>query len=456
MDFFGLFCIFNEMSMSIHADIIVIGAGAAGLMALYGAAQNGKCKVIALEKMSRPGRKIMLTGKGRCNFTNVKEWQNFAEHIYPKANFLKPAFFNMTPQRLIETFENYGLKCVTERGDRAFPISHKSMDVVDTLTYMARACGADIQCEKEVVRIETPENGTTEKDSNYTLHCSDGSSYTAKKLIITTGGLSYPVSGSTGDGYRWAEETGHKVTERMPSLTAIVPQGYKIIEGQIGNHHISRNLPMSNYGNSLCGISLKNIGLRLIADGNVVDEVFGDADFTDGGLEGPSGFKISRKCVACLRNGARTSIILDLKPAVELNELNTRVQRLWKEITEDRRSRNLNYEGKFKVLMTKLMPGQLIFPFSKHFPTADHKTIARYLKNWEFRIEGYVGYERCVITAGGISTKDIVSKSMESKLHKGLFFAGEVIDLDADTGGYNLHIAFCTGYTAGMSAASSV
>lgn len=449
--------------MSIHADIIIIGGGAAGLMAAFGAAQDGKSKVIVLEKMSRPGRKIMLTGKGRCNFTNVKEWNEFAGHIHPKANFLKAAFYNLPPQKLIEIFENHGLKCVVERGDRAFPISHKSMDVVDTLTYMARAYGAEIQCEKEVVSIKISDladapdkTGPSERQdkSKYILHCSDGSSYTAGKLIITTGGLSYPVSGSTGDGYRWAEESGHKVTERMPSLTALVPQGYKIIEGQPEKHHISRNLPLSGYGSELCGISLKNIGLKLIANGNLADEVFGDADFTDGGLEGPAGFKLSRKCVASLRNGAKVSIMLDLKPAVEQDEFNARVQRLWNEIAGDRRSRNLNYAGRFKVLMGKLMPAQLIAPFSRHFPSADHKTIARYLKNWEFKIEGYVGYERCVITAGGISTKDLVSKSMESKLHKGLYFAGEVIDLDADTGGYNLHIAFCTGFTAGMSASA--
>ena len=223
------------------ADIIIIGAGAAGLMAAAGAAEtfakNGiEGKVIVLEKMPRPGRKIMITGKGRCNFTNVKPWNEFSSHIHPKPNFLKPSFYNLTSERMLDFLQEHGMEAVVERGDRAFPASHLASDVVDALVRAAEGAGAEVLCNKEVIGIAgqagydgkgNNDGRASDGERNFTIECKDGSVYSCRKLIICTGGLSYPKTGSTGDGYGWAKELGHSVRPLFPSLTAIVPKGYK-------------------------------------------------------------------------------------------------------------------------------------------------------------------------------------------------------------------------------------
>ena len=490
--------------MATKADIIIIGGGAAGLMAATGAAQTlGGGKVIVLEKMARPGRKIMITGKGRCNFTNVKQWNEFQEHVHPKPNFLKSSFYNLSSEKMLNFMDDNGMAYVVERGDRAFPESHLASDVVDALVRAAQNAGAQILCNKEVNDIcniasgikETVDRSDSspidsEHDTNtherFNVKCSDGSEYTCAKLIICTGGLSYPKTGSTGDGYKWAEETGHKIRPLFPSLTAIVPKGYKDMspayqpaadqsnskktsynsqetpsenkkpkpEGLKG--HIDRSNPFAELGEALCGNQLKNVGLSLFIDGNEAQYEFGDLDFTDGGIEGPIGFKISRRCVNAIINGSKVYVVLDLKPAVEPEDLNVRISTLWNEVMKDRRSANKQYKERFRILLTKVMPMSLIPGFVKMNPNADHKTLAKVLKNWKIEIEGFVGYERCVVTAGGVSTEDITPKNLESRIVPGLYFAGEVLDLDADTGGYNLQTAFSTGYLAGISAAKSL
>lgn len=439
------------------ADIIIIGGGAAGLMAAAGAAEtfnrNGKQgKVIVLEKMPRPGRKIMITGKGRCNFTNVKPWNEFSSHVHPKPNFLKPSFYNLTSEKMMDYLQDHGMEAVVERGDRAFPTSHLASDVVDTLVRAAEDAGAEVICGKEVTGIENIDG--------FKITCADNSTYSCSRLIICTGGLSYPKTGSTGDGYAWAEELGHKLKPLFPSLTAIVPKGYKddtlkesdkSIKG-----HIDRSTPLTEIGKELCGNQLKNVGLTLYIDGNTSQDEFGDLDFTDGGLEGPIGFKISRKCVNALVNGSKVSVSIDLKPAVDIEDLTVRINTLWNEVSKDRKTANKQYKERFRVLLTKLLPMSLIPGFVRLNPNVDHKTLAKALKNWKMEISGFVGYERCVITAGGISQEEVSPKTLESKLIPGLYFAGEVLDLDADTGGYNLQIAFSTGYLAGISAAKSL
>lgn len=439
------------------ADIIIIGGGAAGLMAAAGAAEtfnrNGKQgKVIVLEKMPRPGRKIMITGKGRCNFTNVKPWNEFSSHVHPKPNFLKPSFYNLTSEKMMDYLQDHGMEAVVERGDRAFPTSHLASDVVDTLVRAAEDAGAEVICGKEVTGIENIDG--------FKITCADNSTYSCSRLIICTGGLSYPKTGSTGDGYVWAEELGHKLKPLFPSLTAIVPKGYKddtlkesdkSIKG-----HIDRSTPLTEIGKELCGNQLKNVGLTLYIDGNTSQDEFGDLDFTDGGLEGPIGFKISRKCVNALVNGSKVSVSIDLKPAVDIEDLTVRINTLWNEVSKDRKTANKQYKERFRVLLTKLLPMSLIPGFVRLNPNVDHKTLAKALKNWKMEISGFVGYERCVITAGGISQEEVSPKTLESKLIPGLYFAGEVLDLDADTGGYNLQIAFSTGYLAGISAAKSL
>lgn len=473
------------------SDIIIIGAGAAGLMAAVGAAEkisaaSGGTSVTVLEKMPRPGRKIMITGKGRCNFTNMKDWNEFSDHVHPKPNLLKPSFYNLTPAAFENFLNRNGLETVVERGDRAFPASHRSSDVVDTLVRAATRAGARILCGKEVGGIYFSGGGSrsgsggdsgsgsggdsgcssgddsgssdiTEKSGDFIIECTDGSSYNCRALIIATGGLSYPGTGSTGDGYNWAEAFGLEVTPLFPSLTAIVPEGYKTgnqvkIKGLLKGH-IDRSIPLSETGEALAGIQLKNVGLTVIMDGNIVQEEFGDLDFTDGGIEGPIGFKVSRRCVLALMNGSKVTVSLDLKPAVRAEDLETRIKSLWKEISEDRRSKGKSREDLVKVLLGKLLPQELVRVFLRQNPETDFRKLSKRLKDWRMPIEGYVGYERCVVTAGGVSASELVAKTLESKKVPGLYFAGEILDLDADTGGYNLQTAFSTGFLAGGSAA---
>lgn len=433
-----------------NADIVIIGAGAAGLMAAAGAGiTSPDKKIVVLEKMPRPARKIMITGKGRCNFTNAKPWNEFSRHIHPKANFLKPSFYNLTSEGMIDFLEKHGLATVVERGDRTYPESRLASDVIDTLVRAAQRAGAEIICNKEVDDI-------SKEGERFSIRCADSEVYTCQKLIICTGGLSYPRTGSTGDGYRWAEDFGHKIRPCFPSLTAMVPRGYKLDESfDEMKGHINRANSLSELGSSLCGIQLKNVGLTLIADGNELAQEFGDIDFTDGGIEGPIGFKLSRKCVNAIVNGSKANLSLDLKPAVEIEDLDMRIKQIWQEIANDKRSANKQYKDRFRILLGKLMPMNLIPAFVKTFPNTDHKTLAKVLKNWKMEVAGFVGYERCVITAGGVSQDEVTPKTLESKLTPGLYFAGELLDIDADTGGYNLQCAFSTGYLAGINAAKS-
>ena len=446
------------------ADIIVIGGGAAGLMAAAGAAQtlDNNGRVIILEKMARPGRKIMITGKGRCNFTNAKPWNEFSGHIHPKPNFLKPSFYNLSSDKMIDFLTENGMESVIERGDRAFPVSHLASDVVDALVRAAENAGAELLCGKEVKEIATASSmPSNDADAAYCIKCADGSVYTCRKLIICTGGLSYPKTGSSGDGYRWAQEMGHSIRPLFPSLTAVVPKGYKDLSTSLemtkgAKGHIDRSTPLSEVGKMLCGNQLKNVNLTVFIDGNEAQSEFGDMDFTDGGIEGPIGFKVSRKCVNSIINGSKVYVVLDLKPAVEPEELIVRINTLWNEVSKDKRNSQKLYKDRFKILLTKLLPMSLIPAFVKYHPNADHKTLVKDLKNWKFEIDGYVGYERCVVTAGGVSLDEVTPKTLESRVTPGLYFAGEVLDLDADTGGYNLQTAFSTGYLAGISAAKSL
>lgn len=454
------------------SDILIIGGGAAGLMAAYGAGsalfRAGKtAQVTVLEKMPRPGRKIMITGKGRCNFTNVKSWNDFSRHIRTNPNVLRPAFYNLTPQALIALFEANGMQAVVERGDRAFPASYHASDVVDTLVRMAGKVGANLVQDAAVDSIKYQENKKL-----YSVTCSNGKEYTARVLILATGGLSYPSTGSTGDGYAWAESFGHTLTECFPSLTALVPDGYKSAKaaGTDGPKHIDRSVPMEKMGKYLCGNKLKNCGLRLVIDGNTSEEEFGDVEFTDGGIEGPVVFQVSRKAVKALRNGSKVYLELDLKAGVRASELSARLSELWKAIRSDERSRGRSEKNLLTVLLGKLLPWDLvdgflfchpeILPAKKgrngRFFEVDLAALAVALQRWKMDIAGYVGYERCVVTAGGVAMSEIDPKTLSSKKQENLFFCGELLDMDADTGGFNLHLAFSTGYLAGQSASERV
>ena len=446
------------------SDIVVIGGGASGLMAAYHAARTlvdagSDAQVTVLEKMPRPARKVMITGKGRCNFTNVKDWNAFSGHVRSKPNFVKSAFYNLPSQAVVDWFEGFGMPTVVERGDRAYPASYHASDVVDTLVNACLSLGVKIETEAEVESIQ----------QGFIVKLTDGREWKCKRVIVATGGLSYPTTGSTGDGLRWAEELGHHIVPTFPSLTALVPKGYKIQEDK--DLHIDRSTPLSELGQALCGVQLKNIQLTLRIEGTDVDSEFGDIDFTDGGLEGPVGFQLSRKAVKALVNGSRVSLLLDLKPGVDLTELTVRIKELWSEIEKDPRSRGVREKERCRILLGKLMPRELIPGFTAMHPEiitlerrgrADTKvwvnlvSIAKALKTWQFDIAGHVGYERAVVTAGGVSTDDFIAKTMESRLVPGLYLCGEVLDIDADTGGYNLQLAFSTGALAGRSAAKSL
>ncbi len=509
-------------------DILVIGGGASGLMAAYSAANSASIKgqslrVCVLEKMPRPGRKIMITGKGRCNFTNMKDWNAFSAHVRSGSKFLRSAFYSLPPERLADFFGKYGMESVVERGDRAFPASHRSSDVVDTLVNACHGAGVVIQTEAEVTGIEILRSAQDDRrtgqddaavipslprNPEFAVRLADGTEHRCAKLIVATGGLSYPTTGSTGDGLRWARELGHIVTPLFPSLTALVPKGYKEIlrsaqddrgaNGRISGQnqsetdeklsggrifrdnppagqvplprHIPREAPLTEFGQKLCGIQLKNVGARLLIQGTEAGAEFGDIDFTDGGIEGPLGFQLSRKAVKALVNGSRVALELDLKPGVSLTELTTRVKELWEDIAKDPRSARIREKERCRILLGKLMPWELIPAFTAAHPEiitlerrgrADTKvwinlvSIAKALKEWRFDITGYVGWERAVITAGGVSLDDVIPKTMESRHVPGLYFCGETLDIDADTGGYNLQLAFCTGRLAGQNAATA-
>ena len=449
------------------SDIVIIGGGASGLMAAYYAGktlveQGEAAQVTVLEKMPRPARKVMITGKGRCNFTNVKEWNDFSVHIRSKSNFVKSAFYNLTSSAVVDFFEGFGMHTVVERGDRAFPASYHASDVVDTLVNACHSVGVKIELATEV-------SGISKTAAGFNVDLADGRSCSCRKLIIATGGLSYPTTGSTGDGYGWAENLGHRIVPTFPSLTALVPRGYKLVESK--DLHIDRSTALSELGEKLCGLQLKNIQMSLLVEGDEVDTEFGDVDFTDGGIEGPVGFQLSRKAVKSMVNGSRIAYVLDMKPGVSLTEVTERVKSLWSEVDKDPRSRRLREKEKCRILLGKLMPWDLIPAFVEMHPdimTLERRsrtetkvwvnlpTIAKALKEWRFDIAGYVGYERCVVTAGGVSTDDVVAKTMESRVVPGLYFCGELLDMDADTGGYNLQLAFASGALAGQNAAKTI
>ena len=446
------------------SEIVVIGGGASGLMAAYHAARTlvdagSDAQVTVLEKMPRPARKLMITGKGRCNFTNVKDWNAFSGHIRSKPNFVKSAFYNLPSQAVFDWFESFGMPAVVERGDRAFPASYHASDVVDTLVSACLSLGVKIETEAEVESIAP----------GFEVRLKDGRAWKCQRLIVATGGMCYPSTGSSGDGIRWAEALGHRIVPTFPSLTALVPKGYKIVETK--DLHIDRSTPLSESGQALCGVQLKNIQLTLLIEGTEAGSEFGDVDFTDGGLEGPVGYQLSRKAVKAMVNGSRVSEVLDLKPGVNLTELTVRVKELWTEIEKDPRSRGVREKERCRILLGKLMPRELIPAFTAAHPeivTLERRgrtetkvwvnlvSIAKALKAWTFDMAGFVGYERAVVTAGGVSTDDFVAKTMGSRVVPGLYMCGEVLDIDADTGGYNLQLAFATGALAGLSAAKSL
>ena len=387
--------------------LAIVGGGPAGMMAAIRAAVTlGEgSRVVLFDKNERLGRKIYLTGKGRCNLTNTRPWEEFAPHIHPNQRFLQQAFRAFSNEDVIRFFEELGVPTVTLQGQRVYPASLIAGDVARALERRVQELGIE-------VRYTTTVGSLAELDD-----------YAA--VIIATGGKTYPVTGSTGDGYRFAQEAGHTVTAVFPSETALLPRGY------------DPGLP---------GLEMKNVGLQLYIDRTRVESELGDFNFTDDGLESGIAYHLSRRAVWALCNGQKVDIILDLKPALTLEKLEARIAR---ESASGPRPSRLDPDS-----LRSFLPKPLVAPFRRANPDLSFDNLAKRLKSWSFPIVDYKGFERAVVTAGGVSLKEVVPKTMASRLRPGLFFCGEVLDLDGDTGGYNLQIAFSTGSLAGTSAAN--
>jgi predicted Rossmann fold flavoprotein len=412
-------------------DIIVIGAGASGLIAAGRAAELGK-RVLLVEKMKKAGRKLAITGKGRCNITNTVPQKEFIKQVSPNGRFLYSVFSQFFSNELIEFINKIGLPTIEERGLRVFPKSGKALDVVNVLAKWCTKNNVEILtdsgCQK--VLIENKKViGTRILTSNKTTD------YYAKKVIIATGGLSYPLTGSTGDGYEFAKKAGHSVTKTFPSLVPFETEG--------------------DYGQKLKGLELKNINGTIWINRKKIAEEFGELSFMEFGVSGPIILTLSRIVVPQLNKKNEVYLSIDLKPALSIVKLNNRLIREF----------DNNGKVEFRLILKSLIPKNLIpiclrelrIPADKlghQINAKERKQLLNWLKDFRIKITGIRPYDEAIITAGGISIKEIDQKTLESKLVKGLYFAGEIIDVDGPTGGYNLQIAFSTGWVAGEAAAN--
>ena len=410
-------------------DVLIIGAGAAGCIAAIKAAEGG-ASVLLVEKNSKIGRKIMITGKGRCNITNYKNWSEFSSHLHNKPAFFKPAFHNFSNVATVEFFESLGVETVLTRDDRVFPKSMSAATVVDALYCRLAQLKVGMSFDSEVSKVVRTKNGRYETSFVRNVGGKFGlCKVQSRSVIVATGGLSYPATGSTGAGYEIAKSLGHTIKPTFPALTALVPD---------------------KLDTRLIGAELVNVTATLFIGPDTVACEFGDLQFTDGGIEGPVGFKISRRAVWALLNGDRVMVSIDLKPAVPLHLLKDRVDR---ELAEARIARR-PFGKKNREFLRRFLPQALVDPFVDSIEGLSPDNLAEHLKDWRFKITGYVGYRRAVVTAGGVNLDEIFAKSMASRNFSGLYFAGEVLDIDGDTGGYNLQFAFSTGALAGKSAAA--
>ncbi len=409
------------------SKVVVVGGGAAGLMAAYQAAFNGADVVVA-ERNSRPARKVMITGKGRCNVTNNTDLQGLIASVTGNGRFLYSAFNAFSAQDTMRFFEQAGVPLKTERGNRVFPLSDKAVDIVDALVNAVKGLGVVIE-EERVVDLHVDDRKVQG------VVCQSGRRLPADSVIVSTGGMSYPLTGSTGDGYSLARSVGHTVTELRASLVSL-----NIEEGFVSE---------------LQGLSLKNIEVK-IYKGDTVKPIytdFGELMFTHYGVSGPVILSGSAYIDEC--DGCKYSISIDLKPALSEEQLDRRIVR------DFEKNNNKNFINALNDLLPKkLVP--IIVSLSKIEPSTKVNQITReqrqvlvgLLKNLKMTVSGPRPIEEAVVTKGGISLSEINPKTMESKIIDGLFFAGEVLDVDAFTGGFNLQIAFSTGYCAGTNASN--
>lgn len=409
-------------------NIIVVGGGAAGLLAGIAATELG-AQVMILEKMRTPGRKMLITGKGRCNITNNCEIAEIIRNLPGNGRFLNSALHRFSNDDMIYLLESHGLQTKVERGGRVFPVTDKAKDVVDTLLNIYREKGGKLLVDQTVSKILI-ENGCVAG-----VVTNDGNKYTADAVIITTGGASYPGTGSDGNGFTLAKACGHTIITLKPSLVPLESD--------------------SEYIKSLQGLSLRNVKASICCGEKVLASEFGEMLFTHFGFSGPIILSLSKAVAEAFAAGNKDlDLIIDLKPALDVQKLDLRIQRDF-----------ANYLRKQLVNgMKDLLPGRLISvvldaaflnpdkPINQ-VSKEERSRLVYNLKNLSFPITGTRPLAEAIVTAGGVSTKEINPKTFESKIVKKLYFAGEVIDVDGYTGGYNLQAAFSSGYAAGYAAA---
>lgn len=401
--------------------IAVIGGGPAGIIAAATAGSLGK-KVFLFEKNNKLGKKLFITGKGRCNITNACEIEELIENVVVNNTFLYSAFYSFTNTDIVQILNKYGVNTKVERGNRVFPVSDKSSDVIKALEKYLIDNGVEIDYNKEVKYI----NKTDYDD--FELVFSDNTKKKFNKVIIATGGKSYQQTGSTGDGYYFAKLLGHTIVELKPAL---VPCEIK-----------------ENWIKSLQGLSLKNIKISAYADKKKIFEDFGELIFTHYGISGPVVLTMSNFINRYIEKNIK--IFIDLKPALSDEKLEMRILRDFEKYSKKQFKNSLD-----DLLPRKLIP--IIIQLSKideekfvnQITREERKYFANLLKNLEMNFSKFRPLNEAIVTSGGVSTLEIDSSTMESKILKGLYFAGEVIDVDALTGGFNLQIAYSTGYLAG-------
>lgn len=409
------------------SHVIVVGGGAAGMFAAIAAAKNGH-QVTLYEKNEKLGKKIFITGKGRCNITNAADMEELFDAVVTNSKFLYSSFYGYTNQNVIDFFEDAGVPVKIERGNRVFPISDHSSDVIRALEREMKKVGVKVCLNTEVKSVEA-EKGKFDK-----VVLKDTTTQTADACIVATGGLSYRSTGSTGDGFRFAENVGHKVTQCFPSLVPMETKEPWICELQ--------------------GLSLRNVEAKILDGKKELYKDFGEMLFTHFGVSGPliisASSYVGKKFMD--KNGQKKELTLeiDLKPALTEEQLDQRVLRNFEE----------NHNRQFKNAITKLFPTKLIpvmlelggiDPEKKvnSIEKEERKQFVHLIKHFRMTLTGLRDYPEAIITKGGVNVKEIDPGTMESKLVKGLYFAGEVLDLDALTGGFNLQIAWSTGYAAG-------
>ena len=426
-------------------NVIIIGGGPAGMLAGISAAKNGN-SVTILEKMNTCGKKLLITGKGRCNITSSIEISEFIKNIPGNGRFLYSAFNNFTNEDIIKILKKHGVQVKNERGNRIFPLSDRSKNVLDALLKELEELKVRIKTSAEVTKILIDENRVIgvryknrENVKKDALESVQEKELLADKVILATGGKSYPSTGSTGDGYKMAMKLGHTITKIKPSLVPLVAKEKELCA-------------------SMQGLSLRNIQIKFINTENkkVIYEDFGEMLFTHEGVSGPtilsaSAHILREKNIESLLKEDKIILSIDLKPALSEEKLNARVLKDFEEFRNKQ----------FKNSLENLLPKKMIEPIIKLSKINPDKKIneinkkerielVHLLKNLTITIKDFKDIDEAIITSGGINIKEINSSTMESKIIKGLYFAGEIIDVDAYTGGFNLQIAYSTGYTAGM------